>query len=177
MLNEGHLPVFVKFVLELQLGSLSLLELNTIGHGRVLGEDVLATSSDNKREAAARFLAILHSVKGFIDVSEGGIRLLNEATETGLVALVVVGEPILVVSVFLNQRDTCFSVSLGIVFEVGANEPVFFKVDVCVKLNFNGFEASCLRLVILIFGWLANLFSSNLKLVNIGIYNYIFPEM
>ena len=142
-LVDRHLPVLVELVVELGLGGGFLSELNTVEEGGVLGENVLATSSEGEglgKELEGGLVVVV--VLGLVNVGEILLSVVDEATGTNFRLGSVVVQPVLAAVLLLNEAESGISDFGGVVLNGGTNVVVLLKVDVGVKLNLGGGEAA-----------------------------------
>lgn len=135
-LSDGHFPVLVELVVELGLSGDVLAEFNTVGEGRFLRENVLATSCD--REGLSPELkrsAVGVVVLGLVSVGEVLLSVVDHATGTDNGLLGVVSEPVLVTLVLLDKGDSRLGNFLRVVFNSGTKVEVLLEVDVDIQLR------------------------------------------
>jgi hypothetical protein len=152
-LGKGHLPVLVQLVVKLDLGGGFLGELKTVSEGRILGEDILATTTDDEGlSEESEFSCLAGVVLGLVGVGEVLVSVANKATDTSSSLGGVVGQPVLVATILTDEGDSRLSDIRGVVLEGGTKVEVLLEVDVGIEVDLGGVEAGSNLL------WLGSIF-------------------
>jgi len=106
-LLDGNFPVAVELVVELGLSRDVLSKLKAVGHCSLGRQFVFATGGDGKRLAPKLGSGIIGVVElALVSMFEALGTVVDEATGTDDGLGCVVGEPVLVTGILLNEGDS-----------------------------------------------------------------------